>query len=104
MYGEKFLTEFFLNKHWKIVVPGERLPLKLSLWLDYTGWKFLVYRGDESDVTGLLAARGIESKPFEQIPSRRLCDEFDYAADPGEIATKAQSVMDALRQPPSAPV
>jgi len=38
---------------------------------------------DESDIADLLAAKGVESKPFRPIPSRRLRGEFDYDADPG---------------------
>ena len=53
----------------------------------------------------LLAAGGIKSEAFQPslFPRRPLCGEFDYDADPIEVVTKVQSVIDALRQPPNAP-
>jgi hypothetical protein len=60
---------------------------------------------DESDIDHLLAAGGIKTEAFRpsSFPRRRLCGELDYDADPGDVATKVQLVIDALRQPPNAP-
>ena len=59
----------------------------------------------ESDIDHLLAAGGIKTEAFRpsSFPRRRLCGELDYDADPGDVATKVQLVIDALRQPPNAP-
>jgi hypothetical protein len=64
----------------------------------------VAHRRDKSDIANLLAVRGVESEPFKPIPSRRLCGgDLDYDADPSDVATKVQLVIDALRQPPNAP-
>ena len=91
-------------RYWELNVPGESNPA-VNLRLCPKGWQVVAFRRDESDITSLLAARGIKSEAFQPslFPRRRLCGEFDYDADPIEVVTKVQSVIDALRQPPNAP-
>jgi len=89
-----------LVRYWEVNAPEESNP-SVDLRLGPQGWQVVARLRDDSDVADLLAARAIESKPFQPEPRRRLCAEFDYDADPSDVATKVQLVIDALRQPPN---
>jgi len=95
-HGGEWTQRFALCRYWDIKVPSES-NLAVDVYITPSGWRVVGFRRNGSDISNLLAAKGIPSTPDEWYPYRRLCYTFLYDADLGEVAEKVQTLIDALR-------
>jgi PD-(D/E)XK nuclease superfamily protein len=98
-YGREWTGRLALCQYYDVKVPGQS-NLAGDVYITPRGWRIVAFRRDGADITNLLEAGGIASTLDEWYANRRLCFTFEHGADPGEIATKLQSVIDVLQHRP----
>ena len=68
-FNEEWPGRFTRIRYWELNVPGESNPA-VNLRLCPKGWQVVAFRRDESDITSLLAAGGINRRLFNHRCSR----------------------------------